>query len=324
MRFEWHASLALVSLSVVCVTLLMAVPRCPLESVPHGRVPPALLAPTPDPAWQHRWLHLVRQVVLGLSLPTLEYSIVPPGPREGEDVRPFYQPLHREKRKKGEDWPVFGLTMVGEMRLDNVRFLVEQAVREGVAGDWLEAGVWRGGTSIYVKGILEALGQGADRWVWVADSGTGVPRPRNGTKHKDLRITWNELAYLRVPRERVEENFRALGLLDDRVQFCYGEFVDTMPLCAKERKLAIARVDGDMYESTADVLWHIYPRLSIGAYLLLDDWQFEEVQRAVKEFYAHHNLTLEVHHVGDGIGAYVVKREDREVDMLYYKLQIQF
>ena len=74
----------------------------------------------------------------------------------------------------------------------------------------------------------------------------------------------------------------------------------------------------------ADVLWNVYKKVSLNGHFLYDDWNFEEVQRAVKEFYSHHNLTLEVHHVGDGNGAYVVKREEREVDMLYYKLQVQF
>ena len=70
----------------------------------------------------------------------------------------------------------FPFTMIGRARLDNLQHCVETVVREGVPGDMLEAGVWRGGATIFMKAVAEALGD-RERTVWVADSFQGVPAP---------------------------------------------------------------------------------------------------------------------------------------------------
>ena len=81
-----------------------------------------------------------------------------------------------EVRFLGRDWPSKALTMIGTTRLRHLRILTEQVLREGVPGDFLEAGVWRGGACIYVRSIFAAYGV-ADRRVWVADSFQGLPPP---------------------------------------------------------------------------------------------------------------------------------------------------
>src|SRR3954452_14488676 len=64
--------------------------------------------------------------------------------------------------------------MIGVRRLDNVRHLVEDVLRTGVPGDLIETGVWRGGSTIFMRGILKAHGV-TDRSVRVADSFEGFP-----------------------------------------------------------------------------------------------------------------------------------------------------
>jgi hypothetical protein len=74
----------------------------------------------------------------------------------------------REMRRKGMDWTTHACTMVGLERLRNLRRLVARVIQDGTPGDLLEAGVWRGGASIYMRALLAAYGV-KDRRVWVVD-----------------------------------------------------------------------------------------------------------------------------------------------------------
>ena len=74
------------------------------------------------------------------------------------------------------DWPTLAQTMVGRKRLDQLQTCVESVLRDGVPGDLIETGVWRGGSVIFMRAILAAWGA-ADRTVWVADSFEGLPKP---------------------------------------------------------------------------------------------------------------------------------------------------
>ena len=65
-------------------------------------------------------------------------------------------------RASGVDWPLHGVTMVGLPRLDDLQECVEAVVRDGVEGDVIEAGTWRGGASILMRATLDALGDDRD------------------------------------------------------------------------------------------------------------------------------------------------------------------
>jgi O-methyltransferase len=121
-----------------------------------------------------------------------------------------------------------------------------------------------------MRGMLKALGD-TSRTVWVADSFAGLPAPdeRSYPKDKgDIHHTHKELA---VSLEAVQENFRKYDLLDDQVRFLKGWFKDTLPT-APIQKLAILRLDGDMYESTMDGLNNLYSKLSVGGFVIVDDY----------------------------------------------------
>jgi O-methyltransferase len=68
------------------------------------------------------------------------------------------------------------VTMLPLARIDNIRYCIEQVVRDGVPGDVIETGVWRGGACIFMRGCLKGMGI-TDRTVWVADSFEGLPDP---------------------------------------------------------------------------------------------------------------------------------------------------
>ncbi|WP_192725212.1 class I SAM-dependent methyltransferase [Mycobacterium sp. OAS707] len=192
-------------------------------------------------------------------------------------------------RDDGRDWPRLAHTMIGRKRMENLRFCMEDVLANDVPGDFIETGVWRGGACIFMRGILAARGV-TDRRVWVADSFAGLPPPNAAKYPADARGKLYDCAELAVPLETVKATFERYGLLDDNVRFLKGWFKDTLPSAPIER-LAVARLDGDMYESTIDALTNLYPKLSPGGYLIVDDYgAVRACRRAVADYRAEYGI----------------------------------
>ncbi|MFT5200874.1 MAG: O-methyltransferase [Candidatus Aldehydirespiratoraceae bacterium] len=198
-----------------------------------------------------------------------------------------------EKRADGNDWPPAAETMVGQQRLADVRACVDSVMADGVPGDFIETGVWRGGVTILMRGMLEAWGD-TDRRVWVADSFQGLPAPDAAAFPQDIGHDMSDVPTLAVSADQVRANFARYGLLDDRVQFLEGWFRDTLPTAPVEQ-LAILRLDGDMYESTMDALEALYPKLSVGGYVIVDDYgAWEPCRQACTDYRERHGITDEI------------------------------
>jgi O-methyltransferase len=193
-----------------------------------------------------------------------------------------------EVRAEGRDWPQFAQTMVGTLRLRNVQRCIERVLADDVPGDLVEAGVWRGGVAILMRGVLAAHGD-TTRRVVVADSFAGLPPPNAEAFPADAGDRHHEAASLAVPVEEVRQNFRLYGLLDDQVEFLEGWFRDTLPT-VRDRQWSVVRVDGDMYESTIDALTNLYPGLSVGGFVIVDDLAHPACRQAVEDFRAAHGI----------------------------------
>jgi O-methyltransferase len=198
-------------------------------------------------------------------------------------------PTEGSDRIEGRDWPRFAQTMVGIKRLDSLQACVTDVLEQDVPGDLIETGVWRGGASIFMKGVLAAYGD-TERTVWVADSFRGLPAPDAERYPADAGSTFHEMSPLAISSDEVRDNFARYGLLDDRVRFLEGWFSETLPALTDER-WAIARLDGDMYESVMDSLRYLYPNLSVGGYLIIDDFSIPACQAAVEDYRAEHDIT---------------------------------
>lgn len=185
-------------------------------------------------------------------------------------------------RAEGRDWPLFAQTMVGLKRLDNVQYCVEQIITEAIPGDLIETGVWRGGVIMLMRAVLEAFDD-RERSVFAADSFRGLPPPDEQTYPADAGSRLHTAKSLAVSREEVERNFELYGLLDDRLQFLEGWFKDTLPT-VRNRTWSVIRLDGDMYESTMDALVNLYPGLSIGGFLIVDDYAHVACRQAVTDY----------------------------------------
>ena len=179
----------------------------------------------------------------------------------------------------GTAWPALATTMVPAGSLDSLRWMIETCVRENVpARNVLEAGVWRGGASIFAAAVLDtAIGDGGgDPWtVILADSFRGLPFPSSAMDSDEG--WWWEQGLLKVPESEVVESFTRylphIPIFGDDAVFPSVEFQprlsgrvfkgfvrDSMPrVCSSlpppgtpRGDIAVLRIDLDMYEAYTD------------------------------------------------------------------------
>ncbi len=167
--------------------------------------------------------------------------------------------------------------------------------------------MWRGGATIFMRAVLKAHGV-TDRIVWVADSFQGLPviKAEDAAFAMDasvpVEIMNNGGAMdlgLAVSEEKVRSNFEKFDLMDDQVKFLKGWFSDTLPTAPIE-KLAVLRLDGDMYSSTMDALNALYHKVSKGGFVIVDDYKaWPHCEQAITDFRQTHGISNEIVWIDD-------------------------
>ena len=198
-----------------------------------------------------------------------------------------------EERIEGLDNPRYADSMIGLKRLDNIEYCFYDIINNKIEGDFIETGVWRGGATIFMKALLKANNI-SNKVVWVADSFEGLPKPNKEKYDADKDSTFHLWSELAISLETVKANFEKYDLLDDKVKFLKGWFKDTLPI-APITSLALLRLDGDMYESTWDALINLYPKLSVGGYILIDDYgTVGACKKAVEDYRRQNNISEKI------------------------------
>jgi O-methyltransferase len=203
----------------------------------------------------------------------------------GETLPKIYSaidPEWLEHRRRGDDWPLTALTMIGLDRLNDLQRCVEQVVEQNIHGNMIECGCWRGGAAMLMRATLNQLEYltAEYRTVWAADSFQGF---RGG--HWD---GWEkELArydVLSVSMEEVKASFERLGLVDG-VAWLPGYVEDTLPTM-RDYQWSLIRLDLDTYHATIAALDNLWGGLSVGGFLILDDYVImEPIRSAVASFF---------------------------------------
>lgn len=208
-------------------------------------------------------------------------------------------------------------TMTSLERVAALRKSVEYVVRHEIPGDIVECGVWKGGSMMAVAQTLTELG--AKRKLYLFDTFEGMSEPTDFDKdlhgesaasclqrhagEKDTSWMW---AY--SPIEEVQRNLQSTGYGMEDVEFVQGKVEETIPANAPE-KIAILRLDTDWYESTLHELQHLYPRLSAGGILIIDDYgHWDGARRAVDEYLEANHLKILLNRI-DYTGRICVKLE---------------
>jgi hypothetical protein len=180
---------------------------------------------------------------------------------------------------------------------DAVRYVSINAV----PGDIVECGVWRGGCMMAAARTLLELGD-TTRTLYLFDTFDGMTKPGDRdvafdgipatvalrqSKKEDANSVW---CY--APLGEVQEAIRTVGYPIDRIRFVRGRVEETLPLQAPDR-VALLRLDTDWYESTRHELVHLFPRLSPGGVLIIDDYgHWKGARQAVDEYLRDNKVPL--------------------------------
>lgn len=194
--------------------------------------------------------------------------------------------------------------MVGIVRLMNVAALLKSVVEDGVRGAFAELGVWRGGTCIFARKLLDLLSEGGRR-VEVFDAFENLPG--YGTNSD----------FLMNSQASVKENFRLAGAPLDRVHFHKGLFKDSVPAFSREYtgSIAVLRVDGNFYDSYQDAMYYLYERVPVGGYVIFDDiMSHAAVMRFWNDFKADQGVVETLLRI-DRHSAYFHKTRAVKIDM---------
>lgn len=154
----------------------------------------------------------------------------------------------------------------------------------------------------------------------MCDSFKGLPPGNRNLDAADK--NWDHTSYLEVSDEMVQTNFCELGLADPGVVFVKGFFNDSMPFLAKHiQNISVLRLDGDMYESTVDVLYHLYGKLAVGGYAIMDDWKGFPSRTACLDFFAVHGFQPDIIPI-DTLSVYWRKKSAlTDADVQYWRYQ---
>jgi hypothetical protein len=191
-------------------------------------------------------------------------------------------------------------TMTTPERVFALRQSVQYVVRHNIPGDIVECGVWKGGSMMAVARTLIELGA-TDRRLYLFDTFEGMPPPSEvdrefsgapaaavlAASDRRTNVVW---AY--SPLDDVKQAMASTGYDEDKLVYVPGKVEDTVPERSPDA-IALLRLDTDWYESTYHELKHLYPRLSVGGVLILDDYgHWEGARKAVDQYVGEHNLKL--------------------------------
>lgn len=192
-------------------------------------------------------------------------------------------------------------TMTSAERLWALIHAIEYVVRHEVPGDYVECGVWRGGSSMAAALALAARGD-TSRTLHLYDTFEGMTTPTGHDRSiegeaaqallaREVR-TRDSPTWCIADEEDVRCNLASTGYPSDRMRFVRGPVEETLP-DAELGSIALLRLDTDWYASTRHELEHLYPRLVPGGILIIDDYgHWEGARRAVDEYVERHRLPL--------------------------------
>ena len=197
---------------------------------------------------------------------------------------------------EGRIWPQFKtLSMIGIPRLDNIEKLMLNCINKKIKGDFIEAGIWKGGAIALMAGILNVT-KTTNRRVIGVDSFEGIPPAKPELYPADAAHVGCEKIEILANNsiDEVTGYLNRLGLLDNNnIRLIKGWFCDVLPELVKENpSFAVVRLDGDTYESTIQCLENLEPYTSNGGYIIIDDYfSWSGCKQAVDDYRVKNCIT---------------------------------
>jgi O-methyltransferase len=184
-------------------------------------------------------------------------------------------------------WPeIKKFTMTDKKRVNALINTIEYTIENGLEGDFVECGVWKGGNIMVMIKVLQHLG--VERKIWLYDTFEGMSEPTDEDMHegKTAQELMEKNSFIKciAAIDKVKRNIETLNYSGELV-YVKGKVEDTIPEQMPE-KIALLRLDTDWYESTKHELIHLYPSLSETGVMIVDDYNFwDGATIAVDEYF---------------------------------------
>lgn len=208
-------------------------------------------------------------------------------------------------------------TMTSPERVFSLCEAVKYIHEKNIEGDIVECGVWKGGSMMAVAETLLRSGD-TSRNLYLFDTFEGMAPPTD----KDVDIAGvtaeslleqsdkmkDDSVWCRATLEMVKSAVNSIGYPGEKIHFVKGMVEQTIPLNAPD-KIALLRLDTDWYESTKHEMEHLFPRLSIGGVLIIDDYgHWQGARKAVDEYLERNKIKILLNKI-DYTGRIAVKVE---------------
>jgi len=183
-------------------------------------------------------------------------------------------------------------SMCEPKEINQVKFLLEDVIKNNISGCIVETGVWRGGMSMWMQSVLKYHQDNRD--IWLYDIFGKFPSSSNSKDQYIHNIT--EMLFESAPTASdVQNNFKTHGLLDTNIKFVVGDFKHTVPQ-NQIHQIALLHCDSDYYDSTKIVLENFYSKINKGGYIIIDDYNnpYLACKTAVDEFRSKYNISTPI------------------------------
>ena len=192
-------------------------------------------------------------------------------------------------------------TMTGPERIFSLIESVRYVISNDIPGSIVECGVWRGGSMMAVAYTLLKLNR-QDRDLYLYDTFEGMSNPTsvdissvgNDAKKmfEETKIDANSSRWCNVSLDEVKKAVYRTGYHVQKIHFVKGKVENSLPKNVP-RNISILRLDTDWYESTRHELIHLFPLLSHGGVIIIDDYGFWKGQRkAVDEYFIQNKIKI--------------------------------
>jgi len=212
-------------------------------------------------------------------------------------------------------------TMTSTERMFALYNASKYIAKKGIAGDFVECGVWKGGSSMIAMHAMMKFCDNNLPTFYLYDTFTGMSEPSNydislsgelASKTWKFRKKQDKVDWDYAPLSLVEKNIRSVQYPPEQVKLIKGKVEDTIPHNVP-KKIALLRLDTDWYESTKHELVHLYPLVVPDGIVIIDDYGYwDGCRKAVDEYLNENNIEVLMHRI-DGTGRIFIKPADTEI-----------
>lgn len=188
-------------------------------------------------------------------------------------------------------------TMTSSERILTLINSVKYLQKKSIKGSFVECGVWKGGSMLAIAMTLDSLNV-IDRDLYLFDTFSGMTDPsledidHTGVTASELLTNEDSMTWCLAGIDEVKKTMKKSRYPEKHIHYVVGDVLTTLPDNSPEN-IALLRLDTDWYESTKYELEVLYPRLSLGGILIIDDYgHWKGAKKAIDEYFKENNINI--------------------------------